>query len=251
MKDYSERINEFAEMIKESENVVVFGGAGVSTESGIKDYRSRDGIYSTVKDYGISPEEILSHDFFMQNPSVFYKFYGEYFLGISAKPNAAHTALAKLEKLGKLKAVITQNIDNLHQLGGSRNVIELHGTTRKYHCIKCGADYPFEKVEEQRGKIPYCDECGGLIKPDVTLYGEMLNPDAEHSAIAALSAADMLIVGGTSLVVYPAAAYLNYFGGRHIVLINRDETAFDSNAELIFHENIGGVFKDLMPKIEK
>ena len=136
MKEYSERINEFAEMIKESENVVFFGGAGVSTESGIKDYRSRDGIYSTVKEYGISPEEILSHDFFIQNPSVFYKFYGEYFLGISAKPNAAHTALAKLEKLGKLKAVITQNIDNLHQCGGSRNVIELHGTTRKYHCIK-------------------------------------------------------------------------------------------------------------------
>ena len=251
MKDYTERIKEFAEMINESSNVVFFGGAGVSTESGIKDYRSRDGIYSAVKEYGISPEEILSRDFFMQNPSVFYKFYGEYFLGISAKPNPAHTSLSKLERLGKVKAVITQNIDNLHRLGGSRNVIELHGTTQKYHCIRCKADYPFEKVEAQRGKIPYCDKCGGLIKPDVTLYGEMLNPDAEAAAISALSAADMLIVGGTSLVVYPAAAYLNYFCGKHIVLINRDETAFDSRAELIFHENIGGVFKDLMTEIEK
>lgn len=244
-------IQKFAEMLQESSDVVFFGGAGVSTESGVKDYRSSDGIYNTVKDYGVSPEVILSHDFFMEHPDVFYRFYAEYFLNLSAKPNAAHKAIAELEAMGKIKAVITQNIDELHQAAGSRNVLELHGTTQKYHCVRCRKPYPHEKVEALNGKIPYCPSCGGLIRPEVTLYGEMLNQDVESRAIRALEQADMLIVGGTSLVVYPAAAYLNFFRGRYIVVINRDETFMDAKSSLVFHENIGAVFQKVMPLVRQ
>ena len=240
------RLSKFADMIKASENIVFFGGAGVSTESGIKDYRSSDGIYATVKEYGISPEEILSHDFLFAKPEIFYDFYAKYFLDVTARPNKAHTAIAELERTGKIKAVITQNIDGLHQLAGSKNVLELHGTTNEYYCAKCGAPFAYEAVKELNGKVPYCRECGGLIRPKVTLYGEMLDTEVESRAVGAISKADMLIVGGTSLAVYPAAAYLNYFGGRYIAVINRDETFMDNKADVVFRENIGEVFENVM-----
>lgn len=239
----------FAEKIKASKNIVFFGGAGVSTESGMKDYRSKDGIYSAVKEYGIPPETILSHDFLMQNPETFYKFYAEYFLGKSAKPNKAHKALARLEEMGKVKAVITQNIDGLHQAAGSKNVIELHGTTSLYYCTKCGAPFPKEEVERLNGAVPYCS-CGAFVRPRVTMYGEMLDTQAEDRAISALSAADMLIVGGTSLAVYPAAAYLHFFKGDTVAVINRDETFMDKNADFVFRDKIGDVFKRVMELLD-
>lgn len=242
---YSEKLLAFKNMLGESENIVFFGGAGVSTESGIKDYRSKDGIYRTVKDYGISPEVILSHDFFFANPEVFYDFYKKYFLDCSAKPNNAHYALSKLENVGKIRAVITQNIDGLHQEAGSKRVFEIHGTADKYYCTKCRKRFSRSYVQQCGSIVPFCDECGGLVRPDVTLYGEMLNSDIESMAIGALSEADMVIVGGTSLVVYPAAAYLRYFTGKYIVLINRDETPMDDKAQLVFRENIGKVLKDV------
>lgn len=245
-----EDIEKFANMIKKSGEIVFFGGAGVSTESGIKDYRSRDGIYSTVKEYGISPEEILSHDFLFRNPTVFYDFYYKYFLNFSAKPNMAHKAIAKLEQKGKIKAVITQNIDSLHQMAGSKNVIELHGTTEEYYCTKCGAPFPKAEVKALCGSVPQCKSCGGLIRPAVTLYGEMLSTKAERKAIEELSRADGLIVGGTSLAVYPAAAYLDFFKGEYIVIINRDVTFMDEKADLVFRENIGDVFEKVMGILE-
>lgn len=241
----NDKIKLFKEMIENSSNIVFFGGAGVSTESGIKDYRSKDGIYSTVREYGVSPEVILSHNFLLENPEVFYKFYYEYFLSVTAEPNNAHKTLAKLEKDGKLKAVITQNIDNLHQRAGSKNVIELHGTTREHYCISCHTPYSFDKLKTLHGKIPCCEKCGGLVRPKVTLYSEMLDSDIEYKAIKAISNADMLIVGGTSLAVYPAAAYLNYFNGKYIVLVNKTKTPFDNKADLVFRESIGTVLKEV------
>ena len=240
----SENMKLFKEMIEKSNNIVFFGGAGVSTESGIKDYRSKDGIYSTVRDYGISPEVILSHDFLLENPETFYKFYDEYFLSVTAEPNNAHKSLAKLEKDGKLKAVITQNIDNLHQRAGSKNVLELHGTTREHYCVSCHAPYNLDKLKALHGKVPYCEKCGCLVRPKVTLYGEMLDSEVEYNTIKAISNADMLIVGGTSLAVYPAAAYLNYFNGKYIVLINKTATSYDRKADIIFRESIGTVLKE-------
>lgn len=247
MKD--EEISRLAAMIKESENTVFFGGAGVSTESGIKDYRSEDGIYNSVKEYGVSPEVILSHDFLFEHPEAFYDFCKKYFFDTGAKPNKAHKALARLEKEGMLNAVITQNIDNLHQLAGSRNVIELHGTTKRYYCSACGEDMAYKEVEALGGAVPHCRKCGALVRPDVTLYGEMLNEKAVSAAVSAISAADLLIVGGTSLVVYPAASYLGYFRGRNIVLINKGETSFDSRADIVLRDSIGEVFDRVMSKI--
>ena len=243
--EYEYKIKQFKKMIALSKNIVFFGGAGVSTESGIRDYRSKDGIYSTVKEYGISPETILSHDFFLDNPEIFYDFYRKYFLNCDAVPNAAHTAIAKLESAGKIKAVITQNVDGLHQKAGSKNVLEIHGITDEYYCVKCKKRFSTDYMQLCDGVVPYCDECGELVRPDVTLYGERLNADVEAKALGALSEADMLIVGGTSLVVYPAAGLIDYFKGSHLILINKSKTERDSQADLIINDKIGEVFKQL------
>ena len=240
------KINKFAELIRQSDNIVFFGGAGISTESGMKDYRSEDGLYNTVKKYKVSPETILSHSFFETHPDVFYDFYYNYFLNTAAEPNRAHLALAELERQGKLKAVVTQNIDGLHQRAGSRNVIELHGTTLKHYCTACKALMPNEQVKALRGQIPRCEKCNHIVRPDVVLYEEPLNQSVIEEAIDAISSADMLIIGGTSLAVYPAANFIRYFNGENIVLINRDETQYDSKATLIFRESIGEVLESVL-----
>ena len=240
------KINKFAELIRKSDNIVFFGGAGVSTESGMKDYRSEDGLYNTVKKYKVSPETILSHSFFEKHPDVFYDFYYNYFLNTTAEPNRAHIALAELEKAGKLKAVVTQNIDGLHQRAGSKNVIELHGTTLKHYCTICKAVMPNEQVKLLCGQIPKCEKCHGIVRPDVVLYEEPLNESVVEVATYAISSADMLIIGGTSLAVYPAANFIRYFNGDNIVLINRDETQYDSMATLVFRESIGEVLESVL-----
>lgn len=237
----TEKIKSFAKLIDECDNLVFFGGAGVSTESGVKDYRSEDGLYKTVHEYGVNPETILSHTFYMNHTDVFYDFYGKYFLLDDIKPNRAHTALAELENLGKIKAVITQNIDGLHQAAGSKNVLELHGTIKKYRCMKCGFEEGYDYVKAHALEIPYCKKCGGILKPEVVLYEEPLNDETQFKAIDAIAAADMLIIGGTSLAVYPAASFLQFFRGKYIILINKGETSFDSRADLVFRDSIGEV----------
>lgn len=243
-------ITRLAEMIKECNNIVFFGGAGVSTESGVKDYRSKDGLYNTVKDYGVSPEEILSHSFFFQNPEVFYDFYRKYFI-IEAEPNNAHKALAKLEEMGKLKTVITQNIDGLHQRAGSKNVIELHGNASEFNCYACGKTEDASKVIEiiKSGGVPKCRHCKGLMKPKVVLYEEPLYDGVTENAVENIANADMLIVGGTSLAVYPAASFVRYFRGKYIVIINKTETEYDNNADLVIRESIGKVFGKVMKEL--
>ncbi len=221
-----------------SDNIVFFGGAGVSTESGIPDFRSTDGLYHQKYDY--PPETILSAEFYYNHTEEFFRFYRDKLIVPNVKPNKAHTALARLEEVGKLKAVITQNIDGLHQMAGSKRVYELHGSVLRNYCESCGKAYGVEKIAESKG-IPVCDECGGRIKPDVVLYGEMLDDDCIRGAADAVSKADMLIIGGTSLVVYPAAGLINYFNGRHLVLINKSRTSADSAAELVIHDPIGEV----------
>ena len=236
----------FAELIKESKSIVFFGGAGVSTESGMKDYRSEDGLYNTVKQYGVSPETILSRSFFEAHPDIFYDFYYNYFLNTSAAPNRAHFALARLEEAGKLKAVVTQNIDGLHQQAGSKNVIELHGTVQKHYCPACKTFMPVERIKALRGAVPHCEKCGRVIKPAVVLYEEPLDEAVTDSAVAAIASADLLIIGGTSLAVYPAAGFIRFFRGRDIVLINREETQYDSRATLVFRESIGEVLSETL-----
>ena len=223
--------------IEESGNIVFFGGAGVSTESGIPDFRSQDGLYHQQYDY--PPEEILSHSFYMKNPEEFYRFYRNKMLAPGAKPNKAHLALAKLEREGRLKAVITQNIDGLHQAAGSREVLELHGSVHRNHCLRCGKFYGLEAIENSSG-IPRCS-CGGMIKPDVVLYEEGLDMDVLNRAVNYISRADVLIVGGTSLTVYPAAGLIDYYRGHKLVLINLDATALDSRADLVISGKIGEV----------
>lgn len=245
-----ERIKEFADMIKECNKIVFFGGAGVSTESGVKDYRSRDGLYNTVHEYGVSPEEILSHTFFFNKTGVFYDFFKKYFI-IEAEPNAAHRALAKLEDMGKISAVITQNIDGLHQKAGSRNVIELHGTAEEFYCWDCKRKGNSAEIIKtiKDDKVPRCEKCGGIMKPKVVLYEEPLYDGVPEKAARFISDADMLIVGGTSLAVYPAASFVRYFKGKYIVIINKTETDFDSHANLVFREPIGQVFGNVMKEI--
>lgn len=241
-----------AQMINECNNIVFFGGAGVSTESGVKDYRSSDGLYNTVKEYGVPPEEILSHHFFFEHTDVFYDFYRKYFV-ISAQPNKAHKALARLENMGKLKAVITQNIDGLHQRAGSKNVIELHGTASEFYCSKCKTKGDGDKIigEIKDEKIPKCPLCGGIMKPKVVLYEEPLYDGVAEKAVRYVSNADMLIVGGTSLAVYPAASFVRYFRGKYIVIINKSETDYDRNADLVIRESIGEVFERVMRENDK
>ncbi len=243
------KIEQFAQMIRDSKNIVFFGGAGVSTESGMKDYRSEDGLYNTVKKYKVSPEVILSRSFFGQNPEVFYDFYYNYFLNTTAEPNRAHYSLVELEKMGKLKAVITQNVDGLHQRAGSENVIELHGTILKHYCPTCKKIMPNDTVLSYKGKIPRCEKCNHIVRPDVVLYEEPLNEQVIESAVDAISSADMLIIGGTSLAVYPAANFLRYFADEKIVLINRDATQFDSRATLVFRDSIGEVLSETVKRI--
>lgn len=230
----------------ESHNIVFFGGAGVSTESGIPDFRSQDGLYH--QKYKYPPEEIVSHTFLTQKPEEFFTFYRDKMLAPDAKPNAAHLKLAEMEKKGKLKAVVTQNIDGLHQLAGSREVIELHGSTLRNYCVKCGARYDGrEAVREIResGGIPRCPVCGSMIRPDVVLYEEGLDPEVIRRAVSFISQADMLIIGGTSLVVYPAAGFINYFQGKHLVVINMAETGRDSEADLVIRGRIGEVLSKI------
>ena len=226
--------------IQESNNIVFFGGAGVSTESGIPDFRSVDGLYHQKFDY--PPETILSHSFFYSNTEDFYKFYREKMLVTDIEPNRAHKALAKLEQQGKLSAVITQNIDGLHQKAGSRKVYELHGSIHRNYCRRCANFYSGEDLQKTAG-VPRCT-CGGLIKPDVVLYEEGLDGQCIENSVYAISNADLLIVGGTSLTVYPAAGLIRYYQGNRLVLINRDETPYDQNANLIFRESIGCVLEE-------
>lgn len=234
-------INKFLEMIKESNKIVFFGGAGVSTESGIPDFRSVDGLYQMKYEY--PPEMILSHTFFKNNTYEFFKFYKDKMLCLDAKPNVIHTTLAKLEQAGKLSAVVTQNIDGLHQLAGSKNVYELHGSIHRNYCTKCGKFYPAEFIRDCDG-IPTCD-CGGIIKPDVVLYEEMLDENIINKSINAIANADMLIIGGTSLSVYPAASFVRYFKGKYLVIINKSSTQMDCNADLVMHSSLGEVFSKI------
>ncbi len=281
--DYGEKIKMLSQIIKESKRTVFFGGAGVSTESGLKDYRSETGIYNTVKSYGVPPETILSHSFFRDDPKTFYKFYREFFIS-NVSPNRAHISLAKLERAGMLSAIITQNVDNLHQLAGSRNVLELHGTAEKYFCCRCNKKYTkkifdanwnasdaetsfsttefADEVKKNQkgtdgenfftvsGGVPRCS-CGGIIRPVVTLYEEALDEAVTNRAVSEIYSADTLIVGGTSLAVYPAAAYLGYFKGKNLIVINKQKTPVDSKADIVFYESIGNVLSDVVSCIEE
>ena len=232
-----ENIEKLKKMLRESEKVVFFGGAGVSTESGIPDFRSVDGLYN--QKYNFPPETILSDSFFYSHTDEFYRFYRDKMLCLDAEPNAAHLKLAELEKAGKLSAVVTQNIDGLHQKAGSRKVYELHGSVHRNYCLKCGRSYDAEFMLHSEG-IPRC-ECGGMIKPDVVLYGEQLDDAVVTGAIRAIAECDMLIIGGTSLAVYPAAGLINYYRGDKLVIINMSATGADSSADLVIEGRIGEV----------
>lgn len=230
------------QIIDDSENIVFFGGAGVSTESGIPDFRSVDGLYNQKYDY--PPEEILSHTFFCNHTDYFYNFYRDKLICTDAEPNPAHLKLAELEKSGELSAVVTQNIDGLHQKAGSKTVFELHGSTLRNYCTKCGKFFDVDYIADSKG-VPKCDKCGGLVKPDVVLYEEGLDNNTVNGAVNAISNADCLIVAGTSLTVYPAAGFIRYFRGKYFVLINRDETAADSSANLVIHDSVGKVLSEI------
>lgn len=226
------------EIIDNSNNIVFFGGAGVSTESGIPDFRSVDGLYNQKYDY--PPEEILSHTFFYSHTDYFFSFYRDKMIVENAKPNPAHLKLAELEKAGKLSAVVTQNIDGLHQKAGSKVVYELHGSTLRNYCTRCGKFFDIDYIKEANG-IPYCDKCHGLVKPDVVLYEEGLDSDTINGAVTAIANADCLIVAGTSLTVYPAASFIRYFNGKYFVLINKTPTSADSMADLVINDSVGKV----------
>jgi NAD-dependent deacetylase len=239
-----QNIAKLQQWIDESQRIVFFGGAGVSTESGIPDFRSVDGLYNQTYDY--PPETILSHTFFEKNPGEFYKFYRDKMLIDGAKPNPAHLKLAELEQAGKLTAVVTQNIDGLHQAAGSKAVFELHGSTLRNHCTRCGRKYPASVIAQAK-TLPYCTngDCHGIIRPDVVLYEEALDQDVMAGAISAIRKADMLIIGGTSLVVYPAAGLVNYYSGHKLVLINKSPTTMDNRADLAINAPIGEVFAQI------
>ena len=240
------KIARLQEIIDRYDNLVFFGGAGVSTESGIPDFRSQDGLYHQKYDY--PPETILSHSFFLSRPEEFFKFYKDKMICDTARPNAAHIKLAELEKAGKLKPVITQNIDNLHQMAGSRKVLELHGSVYRNHCMRCDRFYDLSYVKNSKG-VPYC-ECGGVVKPDVVLYEERLDSKTLAESVDAISKAQVLIIGGTSLAVYPAAGLIDYFRGDCLVVINKASTARDCNADLLIKDPIGEVFSQIRVKGE-
>ena len=236
-----EKLEAFIEAVKNARRMVFFGGAGVSTESGIPDFRSVDGLYH--QRYDEPPETILSATYFARKPEKFYDFYRDKMLPLEAEPNVTHRVLAKLEAQGKLSAVVTQNIDGLHQKAGSKRVYELHGSVLRNYCTRCGRFYPAEFIRDSQG-VPLCS-CGGIIKPDVVLYEEALDDAVVTGAVKAIREADLLVVGGTSLVVYPAAGLLRYFRGDKLVLVNRDETPYDSQADLVIHDSLGKVFSAL------
>lgn len=236
-----DKVQELQRMIDESQRIVFFGGAGVSTESNIPDFRSSDGLYNETYQY--PPEQVVSHTFFVQRTEMFYEFYKNKMMFLDAKPNAAHKKLAEMEQAGKLTAVITQNIDGLHQMAGSKHVWELHGSIHRNYCQRCGKFYDAAYVKESEG-IPRC-ECGGIIKPDVVLYEEGLDGRTIRNSVQAISEADMLIIGGTSLVVYPAASFIDYFHGKYLVVINKSATPRDSQADLCIQEPIGKVLGEI------
>ena len=236
-----EQLDIFRKWVSESSNIVFFGGAGVSTESGLPDFRSVDGLYSQQFDY--PPETIISHSFYQHRPEYFFRFYREKMLPLGFEPNITHKVLARWEEEGILSAVVTQNIDGLHQKAGSQRVYELHGSVLRNYCTRCGKFHTAEFVKDAPS-VPRCS-CGGIVKPDVVLYEESLDEDTIEGSIAAISAADLLIVGGTSLTVYPAAGLLRYYRGNRLVLINRDETPFDDQANLVFHDSLGSIFSEL------
>lgn len=236
----SEVIERFLYLVEQSDNIVFFGGAGVSTESGIPDFRSVDGLYNQKYDY--PPETILSHSFYVTKTEEFYRFYRDKMLCLDVKPNVTHEKLAQLEAAGKLKAVVTQNIDGLHQAAGSKHVLELHGSVHRNYCQRCGKLFDARYIKESSDPVPLCDACGGKIKPDVVLYEEGLDDQTMRDAIYAISQADMLIIGGTSLAVYPAAGLIDYYRGNKLVLINKSATPMDGRADLVIPEGLGAVF---------
>ena len=233
------------EIIKNSTNIVFFGGAGVSTESNIPDFRSAKGLYNVKNDLQFPPETILSHPFFVNHTEDFFKFYKTNMIFTDAVPNDAHIALLKLEKINKLKAIITQNIDGLHQMAGSKTVYELHGSIHRNYCMKCNKFFDLNYIISSKNIIPICDSCGGIVKPDVVLYGESLSSTNLDCSIKAISSADTLIVGGTSLVVYPAANLIQYFKGKNLILINKSSTPYDDQADLVINDNIGKVLNTI------
>lgn len=244
----TKEVTELVEIIRESENIVFFGGAGVSTESGIPDFRSADGLWNEKLKINFTPEQVVSHTFFVKYPEDFFEFYKDKLVYPDVEPNAAHKALAKLEEMGKVKAVVTQNIDGLHQAAGSKVVYELHGSVLRNYCMKCHAFYDEKFILASEG-IPTCPACGGRVKPDVVLYEEGLDDGILRDSVEAIRKADTLIIGGTSLVVYPAAGLIDYFNGKNLVLINKSETSADRRADLVIHEPIGEVFAQVMENL--
>lgn len=242
-----DKIKKLIELIKESNNIVFFGGAGVSTESGLKDFRSVDGLYNEKYDY--PPEEILSHTFFINKTDEFFRFYIDKLNTKNLKPNITHIVLSDLEKIDKIKAIVTQNIDGFHQEAGSKNVLELHGSIKRNYCMNCNKFYDDTFIFNSNG-IPTCS-CGGTIKPDVVLYEEGLDNETVKATIKYISEADLLIIGGTSLNVYPATSFLKYFKGKHLVLINRDKTMYDNECDLVINDNLGKVFTEIKKEIFK
>lgn len=236
-------MNTLTQILKDSNNIVFFGGAGVSTESNIPDFRSSNGLFNKKLNITFAPEQLVSHSFYIKYPEEFFKFYKSKLIYPEAKPNGAHFALAKLEEMGKLKAVVTQNIDGLHQMAGSKNVFELHGSVHRNYCTKCHAFYDADFILQSKD-VPICTKCGGAVKPDVVLYEEGLDSNIIKGAVDAISKADTLIIGGTSLVVYPAAGLINYFSGKNLVLINKSSTSADSKADLVINDSIGKVLSE-------
>lgn len=239
----STEIEKLTQILRNSNNIVFFGGAGVSTESNIPDFRSANGLFNARLNMTLSPEQLVSHTYFIRFPEEFFNFYKAKLIYPEAKPNGAHIALAKLEEIGKLKAIVTQNIDGLHQCAGSKNVFEIHGSIHRNYCIKCNTSYDVDFILNSKD-IPICSKCNGTVRPDVVLYEEGLDENVLKGAIDAISKADTLIIGGTSLVVYPAANLINYFKGKNLVLINKSSTSADSKADLVIHDSIGKVLSE-------
>ena len=246
----NEKIEALAKILKESNNIVFFGGAGVSTASGIPDFRSSNGLYSKKLNRNFSPEQAVSHSFFMRYPEEFYDFYKKHLVYPDAQPNDCHKALAQLEEMGRLKAVVTQNIDGLHQAAGSKVVYELHGSVLRNYCMECGAFYDAAYIMNATG-VPYCEKCRGTVKPDVVLYEEGLEDAVVSGALTAIAHADTLIIGGTSLVVYPAAGLIDYFKGKHLVLINKSSTSADSRADLVINDDIAKVMREALEAMKE
>lgn len=244
----NEKVKQLSHILRESSNIVFFGGAGISTSSGIPDFRSSTGLYSRKMNRNFTPEQAVSHTFFVRYPEEFFEFYKKNLVYPTAKPNACHIALVKLEQMGKLNAIVTQNIDGLHQAAGSKNVYELHGSVLRNYCVKCHNFYDANYVINTEG-IPKCEKCGGTIKPDVVLYEEGLDEQIISGAVHAISKADTLIIGGTSLVVYPAAGLINYFRGKNLILINKSSTSADNKADLVINEDIASVMREAVENI--